>query len=80
MYLAGAGLGATAAITAQRAGIRADPLGAAAAVAVAGAILALSAQWSALTEARTYALLVGAIGLINVIWPLIAGRRPARSH
>lgn len=75
LYLAGAGLGAAAAISAQRAGIRTDALGAAATVALSGAILALSAQWSQLTEARTYALLVGAIGLINVIWALLADRQ-----
>lgn len=75
LYLCGAGVGATAAVLAGRAGIRADPLGVAATVTIAGAILALSGRWSELTEARTYALFVGAVGLVNVIWALVAERR-----
>lgn len=74
LYLAGAGLGATLAILAQRAGVRASPLGATATVLVSGLILASSGQWAALTEARTYALLVGAIGLVNVVWALVGER------
>ncbi len=78
LYLFGAGLGATAAIVVQRFGIRADPLGAVLTVVVAGAILALSGEFSSLTEARTYAALVGAVGLVNVIWALLASRTPAQ--
>ena len=74
LYLAGAGLGATAAIAVQRLGVKADPLGAVLTVVVAGAILALSGEFAALTEARTYAVLVGAVGLVNVIWALLANR------
>jgi len=59
---------------AQRIGIRSDPLGAAGTVAVAGAILAVSAHWSHLTEARTYALLVGAVGLTNIGWGLVRAK------
>lgn len=55
-------------------GIRSDPLGAAGTVAVAGAILAVSAHWSHLTEARTYALLVGAVGLTNIGWGLVRAK------
>lgn len=74
LYLAGAGIGATLAVLAQRAGIRADALGATATVAVSGVILASSSHWSQLVEARTYALLVGGVGLINVIWAVLADR------
>ncbi|MDQ3722328.1 MAG: hypothetical protein M3376_04515 [Actinomycetota bacterium] len=74
LYLIGAGLGATAAIAAQRLGIKADPLGAVLTVVVAGAILALSRDFAALTDARTYAALVAAVGLVNVIWALLADR------
>ncbi len=74
LYLAGAGLGATLAILAQRAGIRTSPLGATATVVVSGLILAFSGQSDRLTEARTYALLVGAIGLVNVVWALVGER------
>lgn len=75
LYLAGAGIGASLAIAARRAGIRADPLGATLAIVLAGMILAFSGTADELTEARTYALLVGAIGLINVAWALLADRR-----
>ncbi|MBA3748888.1 MAG: hypothetical protein H0W96_15560 [Solirubrobacterales bacterium] len=37
-------------------------------VVVAGAILALSGEFAALTDARTCAALTGAAGLVNVIW------------
>jgi len=37
-------------------------------VVAAGAILALSGEFAALTDARTYAALIGAAGLVNVIW------------
>jgi hypothetical protein len=74
LYLAGAGLGALAAVAVQRAGVRADALGATATVLVAGLLLTFSAQWSALTEARTYALFAGAVGLLNVVWGAVAAR------
>lgn len=74
LYLLGAGLGASAALAASRVGVRADPLGATATVAATGLILAFSGKWSVLTEARTYALLVGAVGLVNVVWGLLADR------
>lgn len=72
LYLAGAGIGATAAVLARRAGIRSDPLGATATVAISGAILTFSGEWSPLVEAQTYALLVGAVGLVNVVWGAVA--------
>ncbi len=77
LYLAGAGIGAALAVLAQRAGVHASPLGATATVIASGIILALSGQSDQLTEARTYALLVGAIGLVNVLWALLEGRRDA---
>lgn len=71
LYLAGAGVGATLAVLAGRAGIRTDALGATATVAIAGAILAVSGEWSQLVEAHTYALFVGGVGLVNVIWSVL---------
>ena len=44
------------------------------AVAVAGAILALSDALPELTDARTYAEFVGAVGLINIALALLADR------
>lgn len=75
LYLAGAGLGATAAVAVQRLGVRADPLGATATVAISGAILALSGEWDALLEARSYGLFVGAVGLVNLVWGLLDRER-----
>ncbi len=75
LYLVGAGLGAAAAVAAQRFAIKTDALGATLTVVVAGLILALSGQYSELTEARTYAGFVGAVGLVNIAWALLADRR-----
>lgn len=76
LYLAGAGLGAMVAVAAPRIGIRSDPLGAAGAIVAAGVILAFAGRWEPLVEARTYALLVGAVGLVNVIWALVSKGGP----
>lgn len=75
LYLVGAGLGAAAAVAAQRFAIKTDALGATLTVVVAGLILALSGQVPELTEARTYAGFVGAVGLVNIAWALLADRR-----
>lgn len=75
LYMAGAGLGAVAAIGLGRsAGFDASPLGAAATVAGAGALLALSPQVPELEDARTYAIALGAVALVN----LLLGARAAR--
>ena len=74
LYLAGAGLGASAAIAARRLGIKADPLGATLTVVAAGTILALSGELPELTDARTYAVFVGAVGLVNIVRALLADR------
>jgi hypothetical protein len=68
LYLAGAGLGATTGALLARRGFAVDPLGAAATIAVAGLLLALSQPWpDVFRDARTYAVLVGAVGAANVI-------------
>lgn len=74
LYLAGAGIGASVAIAVQRLGVKTDPLGAALTVAVAGTILAFSDLLPELTDARTYAEFVGAVGLVNIAWALLADR------
>jgi hypothetical protein len=67
LYLLGAGLGAIAGVLLARRGFAVDPLGLATTVALAGLVLAFAAQWSeVLEDARTYALLVGLVGLVNV--------------
>ncbi len=68
LYLAGAGLGVTVGAVLSRQGFAVDPLGLGVTVALAGALLALSAQWpQVIEEARVYALLVGLVGLANVV-------------
>ncbi len=77
LYLLGAGLGAVGAAVLARRGFSADPLGAAATVAAAGLVLALSPRADALVETRTFAVALGLVGLANVAWGLIprAGER-----
>lgn len=74
LYMAGAGLGAVAAIGLGRAGFDSEPLGAAATVAAAGAILALAIKVPELEDARTFALALGAVALVNVLFAARAFR------
>jgi hypothetical protein len=68
LYLLGAGIGATAGVLLGRRGFAVDPLGLTATIAAAGLLLALAPRWpEVLQEARTYALLVGAVGLANAV-------------
>lgn len=68
LYLLGAGLGAVAGVLLARAGFAVDPLGLAATVALGGLALAFAPQWpEVLEEARTYAILVGAVGLVHAV-------------
>lgn len=68
LYLAGAGAGAVVGALLARRGFAVDPLGAAATVLVAGILLSFAGQWpEVLEEARTYALLVGLVGVGNVV-------------
>lgn len=76
LYLLGAGAGATVGALLSRAGFAVDAVGAAGTIAAAGLILAFSGRWDALTDARYYALIVGVVGLGNVI----AGAVGSRSH
>lgn len=75
LYLAGAGLGASAGILLSRAGFAVDPLGATGTIAISGVILAFEPRWTdVLGEARTYALIVGVIGLGNAVAGGVARR------
>ena len=74
LYLTGAGLGVVAGVLLARRGVAVDPLGLAGTVVAAGLALALAPQVEALTEARTFALAVGLVGLLNVVAGA-AGRR-----
>lgn len=73
LYLLGAGLGATAGMLLARRGFAVDPLGMTLTVAVGGAALALESRYSSvLGDARFYALLLGAVGLVNVLLGALA--------
>lgn len=67
LYLAGAGLGASAGLLLRRVGFEVDALGASATVAAAGLVLALSPQVSELTDARTFAVALGLVALVNLL-------------
>ena len=66
-YLLGAGLGATVGALLARSGFGVSIVGLGATVAAAGLVLALTpAASDLLEEERTYALLLGVVGLVNV--------------
>lgn len=68
LYLLGAGLGATTGMLLSRRGFAVDPLGMTLTIAVGGGALALESRYgSVLGDARFYALLLGAVGLVNVL-------------
>jgi len=68
LYLLGAGLGATAGMLLARRGFAVDPLGLTITIAVGGAVLAVEPRYSSLLgDARFYALLLGAVGLVNLL-------------
>jgi len=74
LYLLGAGLGATTGTLLTRRGFAVDPLGMTLTVAVGGAVLALESRYSSLLgDARFYALLLGAVGVVNLVLGAVAG-------
>jgi len=76
LYLFGAGAGATLGVVLSRRGFAIDPLGLAGTVLLAGAVLAFAGQWpEVLLEARFYGILLGLVGLANVVGGALAGSR-----
>jgi len=68
VYLAGAGLGVVAGALLASRGVALGALGLGATVAAGGLCLALSPRApDVLADARTYALAVGAVGLLNLV-------------
>ncbi len=82
LYLAGAGLGATAGMLLSRRGFAVDPLGMTITVAIGGAVLAVEPRYSSvLGDARFYALLLGAVGLVNLLLGVLASEDlPGGAH
>jgi len=81
LYLAGAGLGATAGMLLSRRGFAVDPLGMTVTIAIGGAILAIEPHASSvLGDARFYALLLGVVGFVNLAIGAFAGKEPHGSR
>ena len=67
-YLFGAGIGSVVGLMLMQARFAVSAMGLAATVAAAGLLLALSAAFpDVLEDARTYAALIGLVGLVNVV-------------
>lgn len=78
-YLVGAGAGVATGALLARAGFAISDLGLGLTVVGGGLALALSPKWPAvLDEARTYALALGVVGLVNLILAVTAA--PARAQ
>lgn len=74
-YMLGAGLGAVVGVRLGRAGFAVSELGLVATVAAAGLILALTPRFQdVLADARTYAVLIGLIALVNLAIAAAASR------
>ncbi len=68
LYLAGAGIGATFGMLLARRGFAVSPLGITITIVMGGAVLAFEQRFSSvLGDARFYALLIGAVGLVNLL-------------
>ncbi len=81
LYLFGAGLGATAGMMLARRGFAVDLLGMTSTIAIGGAVLAVEPRYSSLLgDARFYALLVGAVGLANLLLGAFANEDLPRSQ
>jgi hypothetical protein len=81
LYLTGAGLGATAGLLLQRAGFSVNPMGLAVTITGGGLALALTTQAAGLLDdARTYAVLIAAVAVANIILAVAPGRRRPRDR
>jgi hypothetical protein len=67
VYLAGAAAGALAALELARRGFAVDPVSLAATAMLAGALLALTPQAGVLTDAHTYAVLLGVLAVAQFV-------------
>ena len=74
-YLAGGGAGVLAGALLARRGWSVDPLGLGGATVGAGLVLALAPRVDALVEARTFALALLAVALVNAVLALARRRR-----
>jgi hypothetical protein len=81
LYLAGAGLGAAAGLLLQGAGFSVNPMGLAVTITGGGLALALTTQAPGLLDdARTYAALIAAVALANIILAVAPGLQRPREQ
>ena len=74
-YLAGGGAGVLVAGVLLRRGFKVDVIGLGAAAVGAGLVLALASRHDGLVEARTFAIALGVLALVNVALGLVARRK-----
>ena len=74
-YLVGAGAGVLVAGVLLRRGFKVDVVGLGVAAVAAGLVLALAARHDAATEARTFAIALAVVALVNVALGLAARKR-----
>ncbi len=67
VYMVAVGLGAIVGLLLARRGVAVSALGLAGTIVLAGLSLAFATQWDELVEARSYAMVVGLVGLVNVV-------------
>ena len=72
VYVVAVGVGAVVGLLIARRGVAVDPLGLAATIVLAGLSLAFATQWDELVEARSYAVVVGVVGLVNAVMGAVA--------
>jgi hypothetical protein len=73
LYLLGAGVGATAGMLLARRGFAVDPLGMTLTVAIGGAVLSFEPRYTSLLgDARFYAVLLAAVGAVNLLLAVFA--------
>ena len=74
LYLLGAGVGATVGIMLARRGFAVDPLGMTITVALGGLVLSFEPRYSSvLGDTRLYAVLIAAVGVVNLLLAAFAG-------
>ncbi len=67
VYMVAVGLGAIVGLLIARRGVAVGALGLAGTIVLAGLSLAFATRWDELVEARSYAIAVGLVGLVDVV-------------
>ena len=75
VYMVAVGVGAIVGLLIARRGVAVDALGLAGTIVLAGLSLAFATPWGELVEARSYAIAVGVVGLVNAVAGAVAMSR-----